>query len=161
MTTASEGAAIPGPVYLDASAWVKLYVPEPQSRVLNSALLGRKDLFVSDLGATEVTSALGRACREGRLDRVSGRRLHRKLRQHVDAAVVQRLEMTPAVHAEAERLLLSVGAVALRAADALHVALATLSGMATIVTYDPRLANAARWAGLGAAAPGARLDESR
>ena len=59
---------IAGPVYVDASAWVKLYVQEAHSDAVNSALLGRRDLFVSDLGATEVASALGRACREGRLD---------------------------------------------------------------------------------------------
>jgi predicted nucleic acid-binding protein len=153
VTTGSDAAEIPGPVYLDASAWVKLYVQEPQSDALNGALLGRKDLFVCDLGATEVASALGRACREGRLDRVAARRLQRTLHQHVASGVVQRLELTSKVHREAERLLLSA-TVPLRAADALHVALASLSEAATVVTYDPRLADAARSAGIPVAMPG-------
>ena len=155
MTTASDVPGVLGPVYLDASAWVKLYQPEPHSDTLNRALLGRTDLFVSDLGATEVASALGRACREGRLDRVSARRLQRKLRHHLTSGVVQRLDMTPRVHVEAERMLLTVEHLPLRAADALHVALASAMDMATVVTYDPRLAAAARAAGLAVAAPGA------
>lgn len=154
MTIASEDPAIPGPVYLDASAWVKLYVRETHSETLNRALLGRKDLFVSDLGATEVASALGRACRERRLDRVTARRLHRKLRHHLTAGVVQRLDLTPTVHLEAERRLLAEDTVALRAADALHIALASTTQMAVIVTYDPRLAEAAQAAGLEVQMPG-------
>ena len=141
-------------MYLDASAWVKLYVRESHSDTLNHALLGRTDVFASDLGATEVASALGRACREGRLDRVAARRLHRQLRRHIASGVVQRLDLTPKVHLEAERLLLAADAVALRAADALHIALASLSDMATVVTYDPRLAGAARSTGLAVAMPG-------
>ncbi len=156
MTTGSDTAEIPGPVYLDASAWVKLYVRESHSDTLNGALLGRRDVFGSDLGATEVASALGRACREGRLERVVARRLLRKLRQHLRSGAVQRLDLTPRVHLEAERLLLEAGTVALRAADALHIALASLSDMATVVSYDPRLADAARSTGVAVAMPGER-----
>lgn len=144
-------------MYLDASAWVKLYVPETCSDALNGALLDRRDLFVSDLGATEVASALGRACREARLDRVSGRRLLRRMRQHMEEGILQRLDLTPKVHLEAERLLLAEQQVPLRAADALHVALASVADVATIVTYDPRLAASARAAGLAVAAPGTRM----
>jgi uncharacterized protein len=141
-------------VYVDASAWVKLYVQEPHSDAVNAALLGRRDLFVSDLGATEVASALGRACREGRLDPPVARRVHRRLRHHMNAGVVQRLDLTPAVHIEAERLLLGSSHVPLRAADALHIAVASLSGMTSVVTYDPRLADAAQSAGLTVTMPG-------
>jgi predicted nucleic acid-binding protein len=155
VTTDSDSLEIPGPVYLDASAWVKLYIPEPHSDTLNGALLGRTDLFVSDLGATEVAAALGRACREHRLDRIVARRLHRRVRGDVAKGVVQRLDLTPKVHLEAERLLLGADVVPLRAADALHIALASLSNMVTVVTYDPRLAASARSAGLEVASPGA------
>jgi predicted nucleic acid-binding protein len=160
VTTVSDTAAVQGPVYLDGSAWVKLYQPEPHSKALNAALLGRTDLFVSDLGATEVASALGRACRERRLDRVTARRLQRKLRQHLSSGVVQRLDLTPTVHREAERLLLVVEDLPLRAADALHIALASLMDIATVVTYDPRLGAAARAIGLAVVAPGAPGDRA-
>jgi predicted nucleic acid-binding protein len=154
VTTRSDTFEIQGPVYLDASAWVKLYVREAHSNVLNETLLGRTDVFGSDLGATEVASALGRACREGRLDRIAARRLHRKLRHHVASGVVQRLDLTPKAHIEAERLLLAAEGVALRAGDALHLALASLAAIVTVVTYDPRLADAAKSAGLEVAMPG-------
>lgn len=150
----SDASAIEGPVYLDASAWVKLYVQELHSDALNAALLTRQDVFVSDVGATEVASALGRACREGRLDRDVARRLHRRMRQHLRQGVFQRLDLTPRVHAAAERWLLTAS-VPTRAGDALHLALATTFAMETIVSYDPRLNLAARSIGLLVATPGA------
>jgi predicted nucleic acid-binding protein len=151
-----DPASIAGPIYLDASGWVKLYVQEVHSDSLNTALLLRKDLFVSDLGATEVASALGRAGRENRQDRATAKLLHRRLRQHVRSGVFQRLDLTPRVHAEAERLLLAT-TLPIRTADALHVALSTVFDMATVVSYDPCLTTAARAAGLLVAAPGAAV----
>ena len=73
------------PVYLDASALVRLLVPEPESDALNQALVGIADVVISDL--------------------------------------------------------------------ALHVALALEAGAATLVTYDPRLRDAASSQGLFVAAP--------
>lgn len=54
-----------GPLYLDASALVKIYMPEPGSDELDAALQGRDDLVISDLAVTEVISALTRRRREG------------------------------------------------------------------------------------------------
>jgi predicted nucleic acid-binding protein len=70
-------------------------------------------------------------------------RLHRKILQDVESGLYVRSDLMPEVHREAERLLLAMDNVALRAADALHLALATLSGASGIVTYDLRLAEAA------------------
>ncbi|MEQ1913425.1 MAG: type II toxin-antitoxin system VapC family toxin, partial [Vicinamibacterales bacterium] len=57
------------PVYLDASALVKLFVPEVESQELNQALAGLTDVIVSDLALTEMASALGRRTREQLLTR--------------------------------------------------------------------------------------------
>jgi predicted nucleic acid-binding protein len=57
------------PVYLDASALVKLFVPEEESDALNQALAGLTDVIVSDLALTEMASALSRRTREQRLTR--------------------------------------------------------------------------------------------
>ena len=59
-------------------------------------------------------------------------------------------ELLGATHREAERLLLVVQTVPLRAADALHLALAIAGDAASIVTFDRRLADAARSVGLAA-----------
>lgn len=57
-------------------------------------------------------------------------------------------DLMPEVHREAEHLSLAIDDAALRAADALHLALACLSGAAAIVMYDLRLAEAAIRIGL-------------
>jgi uncharacterized protein len=134
-----------GPVYLDASAVVKLFVPEPESDELNKALIGREDVLFSDLALTETASALGRRAREGLLERAESRRLHREAARL--AASCQRLELTPSVHRRAERLLLA-SENPLRALDALHIALALDADAATLISYDPRLRAAAVTQGL-------------
>jgi hypothetical protein len=138
----------PGPLYCDASALVKLYLPEPESGTLNRLVVGRRDLLVSDLSITEIVSSLSRRRREGALEAAKVARLHRALLAHVEAGIYGRVELLSATHREAERLLLSVEGVALRAADALHLALAISGHAASILTYDRRLAGAASAIGL-------------
>jgi len=133
------------PVYLDTSALAKLYVAEPGSDALESALLGRRDLLVSDLAATELTSAVSRRLREGDLSAADARRAYARLGRDLSRGEYQRLELTGAVHRDAERLLLSLGrTVALRALDALHLALAAQAGAGAFVTFDRRQLAAVR-----------------
>ena len=151
MTTGSDPSlsAPPGPLYFDASALVKLYLPEPHSGSLNRLVLGRRDTLVSDLAITEIVSSLCRRRREGALSAGSVSRIRRQLLSHLEGGVYTRVDLAPAVHREAERLLSAIDQVALRAADALHLALALGSGAATMLTFDRRLAAAARASGLG------------
>lgn len=143
--TAAREVLVP-PIYLDASALVKLLVPEPESDSLNQALAGAEDVVVSDLAITETASALGRRTREGLLTRAESRRLYRETTNL--AASCRGAEVTPPVHRRAERLLLTRSIIPFRALDALHVALALEAGAATLVTYDPRLREAAASQGL-------------
>jgi predicted nucleic acid-binding protein len=140
------------PIYLDASALVKLLVPEPESGALNQALLGVEDVVISDLALTETASALERRRREQSLPPAESRRLYREAQKL--AAACRSAEITPPVHRRAERLLLTASLVSLRTLDALHVALALEAGAATLVTYDPRLRDAASSQGLFVATPG-------
>jgi predicted nucleic acid-binding protein len=128
---------------------VKLYFPEPGSDDLNRVLLGRRDVVVSDLSVTEIVSSFCRRRREGSLSTAVVARLYRALLGHIETGVYRRFELVPATHREAERLLLSLGAVTLRAADALHLALAVGAGAASLLTWDRRLGAAARVIGLG------------
>jgi predicted nucleic acid-binding protein len=137
-----------GPLYLDASALVKLYLPEPDSDALDAAIRGRSDLMVSDLAITEIISSISRRRREGILSPPSCVRLHRKILADIESGLYIKNDLMPEVHREAERLLMAIDDVALRAADALHLALASLSGASAIVTYDLRLAKAAIRIGL-------------
>ena len=138
------------PIYLDASALVKLFVPEEQSDALNQALAGLTDIIVSDLALTEMASALGRRTREQRLTREEAQRLYREASKlH---AVSQHAELTPPIHRRAERLMLSL-TMPLRALDALHLATALDAEAATVVTFDPHLREPAMSQGLFVAPP--------
>jgi predicted nucleic acid-binding protein len=139
---------VPGPLYLDASALLKVYVPETGSSELNDVIAGRLDLIVSDLTLTEIVSALARRLRAGALPREAVGRVQQSIASRVDEGVLQRVELTRAVHRRAEHLLVTLDATPLRAADALHLALAQAGRAASMATYDARLAAAARGAGL-------------
>lgn len=133
------------PVYLDASALVKLFVPEDESDSLNEALAGLTDVIISDLALTEMASALGRRARESLLSRDVSRRLYREAVKLFTTS--HRVELTPPIHRRAESLLLSLS-TPLRSLDALHLATALDADAATLVSFDPRLRDAAASQGL-------------
>jgi hypothetical protein len=128
------------PIYLDTSALIKLFVPEPESDLLNQALVGAADVVISDLALTEMASALGRRTRERLLTSPEARRVLGAAERL--AIACRRAELTPPTHRRAERLLLTSGS-ALRSLVALHIALAIDAGAATMVTFDSRLAEVA------------------
>lgn len=135
-------------MYFDASALVKLYLPEPDSDALNRLVVGRRDALVSDLAVTEIVSSLCRRRREGAVTTHVVDRVRRQILSHLGGGVYGRVELVPEVHRDAERLLTSIDKVPLRAADALHLALALNGGAASVMTFDRRMADAARAAGL-------------
>jgi predicted nucleic acid-binding protein len=135
-------------IYLDSSALAKLYVPEPESNTLEAFLQGRRDLMISELAITEVLSAVARRRREGMITAHQALDIRDAVLQDADSGSFHRLDLSPVVHREADRLLFHIESVALRTLDALHVA-AALSGLAThVVTYDARMRAAAVHAGL-------------
>jgi predicted nucleic acid-binding protein len=134
-------------VYLDSSALAKLYVPEAESDLLDEFLRGRRDIMVSELSITEVISAVSRLKREGLLNPGNANQIKDALL--ADAKFFRRLELSPVLHRQAERLLLSTEKTSLRTLDALHIALALSAGAARIVTFDARMAAAAMQHGLG------------
>ena|SRR5207302_807019 len=118
----------------NTSALLKLYLPEPGGDELNEVREGRQDVLVSDLAVTEVGSA-------------AARRLQHAILTRLDEGVYHRVELTRDVHRRAEHFLLSLQAAPLRAADALHLALAASGRAASFATFDTRLAAAARASG--------------
>jgi predicted nucleic acid-binding protein len=139
---------LPGPLYCDTSALLKLYLTEPGSDAFNDLVEGRGDLLVSDLTVTEIVSALARRVRQGHLGRDAARRVQHAIVGRLDEGVYQRVELTREVHRRAEHLLLSLTATPLRAADALHLALAISARAASLASFDARLVAAARAVGL-------------
>ena len=139
---------LPGPLYCDSTALVKLYLAEPGSDELNRTVEGREDLLVSDLAVTEVVSALSRRLRQGEITREAARRVQHRIIGGLDAGVYQRVDLTRDVHRRAEHFLLSLTQTPLRGADALHLALATSARAASAASFDTRLSAAARAIGL-------------
>ena len=129
-----------GYAYLDASALAKLVVVEPETAALERDAAGRAGLLSSRLGATELRRAAGR---------VGKRRVVQQV-EDVLAAVVL-VEVTAAILERAGRL----NPPELRALDAIHLATALTLSIADLdfVTYDARLAAAARATGLTVAQP--------
>lgn len=103
---------------------------------------------MSDLAVTEIVSALSRRLRQRALAREVVRRIHHAIVGRLDEGVYQRVELTREVHRRAEHLLVSMTETPLRAADALHLALATSARAASLASFDARLAAAARALGL-------------
>lgn len=124
--------------YLDASAIVKLVLHEPESQALIDYLDGRSDVEASELAIAEV----GRAVRRFIPDFEASEAL--------DGMVLHRL--TPDVLRLAARL----QPAGLRTLDAIHLAsaMAPGGGDVHVVTYDARLAEAARAHGLRVVQPG-------
>jgi predicted nucleic acid-binding protein len=143
---AHSAVVLQGPVYLDASALVKLLVQEAESDALNQQLMQANGVILSDLALTETASALGRRAREGTLTTPETRRLYAEAEKL--AASCRPAELTPPVHRRAERLLLTSRDAPLRALDALNLALALDAEAATVVTFDARLRHAAIAQGL-------------
>jgi uncharacterized protein len=127
---------------------LKLYLPEPGSDEFNEIVEGRDDILVSDLAVTEIVSATARRLRQGSLPREAARRLQHAILGRLDEGVYHRVELTRDVHRRAEHLLLTLEHTPLRAADALHLALAATARAASLASFDARLVAAARAAGL-------------
>lgn len=125
--------------YLDSSAIVKLAVAEPESAALRQYLRRRRPYVTSALARTEVARALlpagPTAVRRGN-------------------EVLSRFELIRVNN----RVLSIAGALLpaeLRSLDAVHLATAQLLGddLAQLVTYDARMAEAARSLGWAVTAP--------
>lgn len=124
--------------YLDASAIVKLVLHEPESEALINYLDGTSEVETSELAIPEVGRAVRRVVPDfDATDAMDGIVLHR---------------VTPDVLRLAARL----QPTGMRTLDAIHLASALTpgSGDTQMITYDARLAEAARAHGLRVVQPG-------
>jgi predicted nucleic acid-binding protein len=115
--------------YLDSSAFVKLVVPEPESRALRELLRNRVRVS-SMLLRVEVVRAIVR---------------HGQPAVETATRLFGRVELLRVGRALLDHAAL-VGPSDLRTLDAIHLATATLLGdeLGAMVTYDERLGDAAR-----------------
>jgi len=125
--------------YLDSSAIVKLAVAEPESRALRRHLSRRRSLVSSTLARTEVARALMPSGPEA------------VARGELVLRRIQLLRINDRVLSEAGRMT----PAELRSLDAIHLASARQLGLPVrqIVTYDERMANAAKACGWTVSSP--------
>ena len=126
--------------YIDSSALMKLVVEERESPALEADIVLRSALFCSTLGATE-------------LHRASRRALTRRQLGKVDDVLeaVFLIDVTPAILMAAGTL----SPAGIRTLDAIHVAtaLSLHEHELDVITYDTRMARAAKAHGLNVLAP--------
>jgi predicted nucleic acid-binding protein len=127
-----------GRTYADASALVKLVVEEPESRAMNRWFTESDLVLTSRVGVVETI-------------RASSRRVHDPAHRDVVLRDVQVIELDPAIAAVAASLQPTV----VRTLDAIHIAsaLAVSGDLNAFVTYDDRMAEAARALGLPVVRP--------
>jgi uncharacterized protein len=132
-------AEVPTVAYVDSSALIKLVVAEPESDALHSALAAWERHAASAIVRTEVVRAAARV----------DSTVVNRARRVVDALTLIRVDED--ILDRAARL----PPATLRTLDAIHLASALALGEAlgSVVTYDVRLGEAAREAGLDVVAP--------
>jgi len=130
---------VSGVLYLDASAILKLVVEEPESEALRVYLSGRIDRATSVVGVIE-SRRFARRSRDDAADLVS-----------FVLGGVDIIDLDEVVASRASAVALST----LRTLDAIHLAsvLEIGSDLEALVTYDRRLAEAARDMDLPVASP--------
>jgi len=134
--------------YLDASALVKLVLPEAESPALWAALPGEARLVSSEIAEVEVLRAVVRAGGDGSSDSARGK--------------LESIRFLP-LNRQIRRRACELGPAALRALDAIHIATALDLGelLAGVYAYDVRLTEAARQAGLRVLAPSGESPDPR
>ena len=132
-----------GIAYVDSSALLKLVVREPETAALEADLADRDGLVASRLAVVECRRAARRA---------SNRRVLQTVDQILDAIYL--IELTPAILDDAG----ATEPPVLRSLDAIHLATALSVGdpQMEVITYDGRMADAARANGLTVVHPGLR-----
>ena len=126
-------------VYLDSSALVKLVVAETESSALAGHLRGRPDRVSCALARVEVVRAVS----------AHGRQAINRARQLLERIALVRLDDVLLDEAAA------LNHANLRSLDAIHLAAARAlgDGLAEVITYDRRMADAAGHIGLHVLVP--------
>ncbi|GIK24277.1 MAG: ribonuclease VapC [Betaproteobacteria bacterium] len=130
-------------IYLDTSAAVPLFVPEPSSAAVDAWFEGCVEPLVSsDWIVTEFASALAMKERAGMLAAKDARDAWREFETFCDAGL-RLLPLSREAYREAAALARQHGH-GLRAGDALHLAAALEAGAKSLATLDANQASNAR-----------------
>ena len=130
-----------GIAYIDSSALLKLVVVEDETSALEADLASRDGLVTSSLAVVECHRAVRRA---------TNRRIVQRAEEVFDAVYL--LDLTPVILERAS----AIDPPLVRSLDAIHLAtaLSVSDDDLEVITYDERMAEAARVSGLRVVQPG-------
>jgi predicted nucleic acid-binding protein len=131
--------------FWDSSGFLKLLIEEPGRDLAVDVWGDAGDVVASRLAVPEVSAAIARAHRAGRLNDRSEREARRRWTRYLDAVAI--VELTRVIGNRAASL---AAEHSLSGADAVHLASALSLGAVSplVVTWDHRLASAADAVGL-------------
>lgn len=132
--------------YVDTSVLVPYYMPEVRSDEANALVAGGRDSAVSDISLAEFYVVIARKVREGVLTREAADKARGLFENHLASGLYLRLPFRSS-HVEEVRDLAWSSPIHLRTLDALHAVVAAQHG-AEVITFDDRIAKAARVLGL-------------
>ena len=135
-------------IYVDTSILAAYYCPEPLSGRAQKVLQEAVDRAISSLVELELISAIARKVRTRQIRRKDAQRILNLFRSHLEQGTYTRLGVDAAHFAQAREWLASLS-VPLQTLDALHVAVAKMSGC-SILTADTVLAKACTKVGVAA-----------
>lgn len=140
-------------VFLDTSAFAKLYLPEPDGDRLREWVEGAERRHVSSLGLAEMESALARLIRMGQLDAGQARRVRQRLDADVEDGFLEPVRVHDEDIRRAAFLMRGRPELAVRTLDGIQLSVAITLAPDRFGTADRRLAAAARTVGLRVVGP--------
>jgi len=130
-------------VYVDTSALSKWYLPEANSEAFAIWMQAQTETCISTLTVTEFRCLLARRQRMQLLNALQVQELYAKFQQDIQDGHLLRYAVNDHHISNAELMIESLPAVALRTLDALHLSIAHDLGTATLATADKVMAEAA------------------
>jgi len=129
-------------LYLDTSALVPYYCPEPNSEAAEEIIMEAGSPAISNLTGLELASAVSRKIREENLSRTDGYKIMAEFQSHADRNLFIVIPVQP-LHYQIAKDWITRFTTPLRTLDALHLAVA-FSNNLTILTSDRKLGDSAR-----------------
>ena len=138
-------------VYLDTSALVKLYYPEPESALVAELVRRERSAIpLTPLHELELANALALKCFRKEIDAATFRKIGALIVDDISVGVTRRLQMNLAtLFSESAGLARSLTSrLGCRSLDLLHVCAAQLCGYKRFLTFDDKQMATAVGAGL-------------
>ncbi len=126
--------------FVDTSALVKLYYPEPDSDQVEKKILGAERVFISELSKVELASALAKKTRTGEMDTETCREIWCAFQDDLTSIQVEVIDLFDEDYEKAAELILDFGFdTTLKTLDSLQLAAALREPQSLFLSFDVAL----------------------